>query len=79
MSKTVLGNDYELQKCAHIANYGGFDDGAGLVLIRCVLMNPYWSYERMSEVLIPELVMLIKRALRDGDLATGLHLREIVD
>jgi glutamate/tyrosine decarboxylase-like PLP-dependent enzyme len=67
VSRTVLGNDYELQKRAHIADYGGIDDGADLVLIRCVLMNPYWTYGCISDALIPEFVALLGQALRDAD------------
>jgi glutamate/tyrosine decarboxylase-like PLP-dependent enzyme len=67
VSRTVLGNDYELQKRAHVADYGGIDNGAGLVLIRCVLMNPYWTYERITDSLIPEFVTLLKQALRAAD------------
>jgi len=42
VSRTSLGKDGEVVKAAHLATYSGQDDGEDLVVIRLVVMSPYW-------------------------------------
>lgn len=42
VSKTVLGADAERMTTAHLRAYGGQADSTELLVIRCVVMNPYW-------------------------------------
>jgi hypothetical protein len=56
MSRTVLGVD----SCAglvrrHVANWGGACDADRLVLLRCVVMNPFLAEPCVRTALLPEL------------------------
>lgn len=64
VSKTTLGADYAAQKRAHLACYGGAEDAEGLVMIRCVFMNPYWSVPAYREALVPQFIALIRRIVQ---------------
>lgn len=61
VSKTTLGADYAAQKRAHLARYGGTEDASGLVMIRCVFMNPYWSVPAYRDALFPQFIAHIRR------------------
>lgn len=56
MSRTVLGRE----ACGelidrHVASYGGRCDADRLVLVRCVVMNPFWAEPAVRARLLPEL------------------------
>lgn len=56
MSRTVLSRE----TCpdliaAHVASYGGRCDSDHLVLLRCVVMNPFWAEERLRAELLPQI------------------------
>jgi glutamate/tyrosine decarboxylase-like PLP-dependent enzyme len=61
VSKTTLGADYAAQMRAHLARYGGVEDRDGLVMIRCVFMNPYWSVPAFREALFPQFIALVRQ------------------
>lgn len=63
VSKTTLGADSAALRSAHIAGYDGRDDGEGVLVIRCVLMNPYWCQAEVRERLIPLFVAELRAAL----------------
>jgi len=69
VSKTTLGADYAAQRARHVAAYGGVEDAAGLVLIRCVFMNPYWTAPDIRARLIPEFIAFVRAAVI-GDMPT---------
>jgi glutamate/tyrosine decarboxylase-like PLP-dependent enzyme len=62
LSRTTLGPDYLRQCEHHVARYGGRHDASGLLMIRCVFMNPYWSAPDVRDALIPELVAAVAEA-----------------
>ena len=45
----------------HLDSYGGRRDADHLVLVRCVLMNPFWADEGVRARLLPELVLELRR------------------
>lgn len=56
MSRTVLGRE----ACGelidrHVASWGGRCDADRLVLVRCVVMNPFWAEPAVRARLLPEL------------------------
>lgn len=56
MSRTVLGADASSGLIdAHLASWRGQRDADRLVLVRCVVMNPFWSDPSVRTRLIPEL------------------------
>jgi glutamate/tyrosine decarboxylase-like PLP-dependent enzyme len=64
MSRTTLARD----ACpalidAHVASYGGVRDADTLVLLRCVVMNPFWAEESVRKRLIPELIGELKQII----------------
>jgi glutamate/tyrosine decarboxylase-like PLP-dependent enzyme len=65
VSRTTLGPDYRRLCERHVGRYGGVHDAAGLLMIRCVFMNPYWGAPRVREALIPELAAAV-RAISQG-------------
>lgn len=57
MSRTVLGGEASSALIdAHLATWGGRRDADHLVLVRCVVMNPFWSDAATRARLLPELV-----------------------
>jgi glutamate/tyrosine decarboxylase-like PLP-dependent enzyme len=64
VSRTSLGEAGAAQIARHVAGWGGVRDAAELVLIRCVLMNPYWASPGIRYRLIPTLAGAIGAALR---------------
>lgn len=71
VTKTTLGADYAAQRARHVATYGGVDDADGLLMIRCVFMNPYWAAPAVRRALLPQFVETLGRALTS---APGRHL-----
>jgi len=63
VSKTVLGPDYARLIRRHVAGFGGEVDVAGLALVRCVFMNPYWAASDVRATLFPEFIALVADAL----------------
>ena len=61
VSKTTLGRGLCGAEGAHLARYGGVEDAEGLVMIRCVFMNPYWAVPAFREALFPQFVALVRR------------------
>ena len=64
MSRTILGRD----ACpalidAHVASYQGRADSDRLVLLRCVVMNPFWADAGVRARLIPELIGELEAAI----------------
>lgn len=64
VSMTMLGEADAAQRARHVASWNGIEDAEELVLIRCVLMNPYWASAGMRERLCPIFLRTIRRALR---------------
>ncbi len=63
VSKTTLGADYAAQKRAHLARYAGVEDAGGLVMVRCVFMNPYWAAAGARDALFPQFIALVRRTV----------------
>jgi glutamate/tyrosine decarboxylase-like PLP-dependent enzyme len=56
MSRTVLSAATHGALIAdHVASYGGRVDADRLVLVRCVVMNPFWAQPSVQARLLPEL------------------------
>lgn len=72
VSRTTLRADHADQKARHVAAYGGREDEAGLVMIRCVFMNPYWASDGLRDHLIPLFADLIRRVVA-GDAPKSEH------
>lgn len=64
VSKTSLGAPDTAQIARHVAGWNGVVDASELVLVRCVLMNPYWASTGMRERLCPVFQRAIRGALR---------------
>lgn len=77
VSRTTLGADYAAQKARHIAAYGGLEDEAGLVMIRCVFMNPYWASPELRAHLIPRFADLVRRVVASGASEPDLTVRSV--
>ena len=67
VSKTTLGPDYAAAVARHVDGYGGVVDAPGMVLIRCVFMNPYWAVPGFRAALFPSFIVLVRDSLA-GDL-----------
>ena len=67
VSKTTLGPDYAAAVARHVDDYGGVVDAPGMVLIRCVFMNPYWAVPGFRAALFPSFIALVRDNL-GGDL-----------
>lgn len=63
VSRTTLGPDYARLIARHVAGHGGAVDASGLVLVRCVFMNPYWASPKVRERLLPRFVALIAETI----------------
>lgn len=63
VSKTTLGPDYGALIRRHVAIGGGPVDAPGLVLIRCVFMNPYWAAPDFRATLFPQFIAMVRHAL----------------
>lgn len=69
MSRTVLGATHASLIADHVASYGGRVDADRLVLLRCVVMNPFWADAGVRGRLLPELVAELRgivEGVRDG-------------
>jgi hypothetical protein len=56
MTRTVIGADAARDLIAeHVRSYGGVFDADHLVLVRCVVMNPFWASADVRARLLPEL------------------------
>ena len=65
MSRTVLGRE----ACGelidrHVAAWGGRRDADRLVLVRCVVMNPFWAEPAVRARLLPELTAELAAIVR---------------
>src|SRR5690606_28047423 len=63
VSKTTLGADYAAVIERHVQGFEGVVDAAGMVLVRCVFMNPYWAGAQFREVLFPPFIDLVRDSL----------------
>lgn len=72
VSKTTLGKEYEPLIARHVGAYAGVVDAPGLVLIRCVFMNPYWADAANRTELLPRLAEVVRR---EGDAVTTPEVR----
>jgi glutamate/tyrosine decarboxylase-like PLP-dependent enzyme len=61
VSKTTLGAEYAALVERHVGGYEGVVDAPGLVLIRCVFMNPYWADAANRTTLLPRLADIVRR------------------
>lgn len=77
VSKTTLGAEYAAQKARHVAAYGGAPNAAGVVMIRCVFMNPYWAAPDIRDHLIPEFIALVHSATSGGAPRPEFDLRSV--
>ena len=77
VSKTNLGAEYAAQKARHLAAYGGVPDAVGMVMIRCVFMNPYWASPDIRDHLIPEFIALVRAAASGGAPRPEFDLRSV--
>jgi glutamate/tyrosine decarboxylase-like PLP-dependent enzyme len=66
VSKTTLGPDYAAAIVRHVDGFGGVVDAPGMVLVRCVFMNPYWAAPEFRAALFPPFVDLVRESLDDG-------------
>ncbi|MEJ6790868.1 pyridoxal-dependent decarboxylase [Brevundimonas sp. BR2-1] len=66
VSKTTLGPDYAAAIARHVDGFGGVVDASGMVLIRCVFMNPYWAAPEFREALFPPFIVLVRESLDEG-------------
>lgn len=60
-SRTTLGAGYARLIDRHLASYDGVKDADGLVLVRCVFMNPYWADPANRGLLFPQIAGFIRR------------------
>ncbi|HYD27058.1 pyridoxal phosphate-dependent decarboxylase family protein [Brevundimonas sp.] len=63
VSKTTLGADYAAAIARHVDGFGGVVDAPGMVLVRCVFMNPYWAAPEFREALFPPFIALVRESL----------------
>ncbi|MBW8305008.1 MAG: hypothetical protein K0M78_14005 [Brevundimonas sp.] len=63
VSKTTLGPDYAAVIARHVEGYGGVVDAPGMVLVRCVFMNPYWAAPEFRTALFPPFIALVREGL----------------
>lgn len=66
VSKTTLGADYAAAIARHVEGFGGITDAPGMVLIRCVFMNPYWAAPEFREALFPPFIALVRESPGDS-------------
>ena len=70
VSKTTLGADYAGAVARHVEGFGGVVDAPGMVLVRCVFMNPYWAAPELRAALFPAFIALVREGLgRDFEAA----------
>jgi len=67
VTRTTLGPDYAVQRARHAAGYGGVDDADGLLMVRCVFMNPYWAAPAVRRALIPQFVECLRKVIDAPD------------
>ncbi len=66
VSKTTLGADYASAVARHVDGFAGVVDAPGMVLVRCVFMNPYWAAPEFREALFPPFIALVRASLADS-------------
>lgn len=66
VSRTTLGAEYARLIDRHVQGYAGVRDAEGLVLVRCVFMNPYWSAARNRKLLFPQFADFIRCHAAEG-------------
>ncbi len=73
ISKTTLGRDNAAMMAAVLAGHDGCDDSpdghGGMLVIRCVFMNPYWSEPSVRQDLLPRFINELREALTCADQA----------
>ena len=71
VSRTTLGADNAALIADLLGGHGGYDDrsepDAGMVVIRCVFMNPYWSEPSVARDLLPRFIDELRQALAEPD------------
>ncbi|WP_282009116.1 pyridoxal phosphate-dependent decarboxylase family protein [Brevundimonas aveniformis] len=70
VSRTVLGKDCAALKAAHLASYGGVDDSQELLVIRLVVMSPYWCDAEVSSNMAAQFIDELTKALNAVNAAT---------
>lgn len=63
VSKTTLGPDYAGLIARHVEGFDGVVDAPGMVLVRCVFMNPYWAAPGFRTALFPPFIALVRESL----------------
>ena len=63
VSRTTLGSDYRAVIERHVQGFAGEVDADGMVLVRCVFMNPYWAGAQFREALFPPFIELVRDSL----------------
>lgn len=63
VSKTTLGADYAAVIARHVSGFAGVIDAPGMVLVRCVFMNPYWAAPGYRAALFPPFIALVREGL----------------
>lgn len=71
VSKTTLGPDYAAAVARHVDGFGGVVDAPGMVLVRCVFMNPYWAAPEFRAALFPPFIALVRESVGGGLEATA--------
>ena len=69
VSRTTLGKDCAALKAAHLATYDGVDDDADLVVIRLVVMSPYWCDPAVRDEMTALFVRELAEALQAAEAA----------
>jgi N-acetylglutamate synthase-like GNAT family acetyltransferase len=64
MSRTILADAACAELIgAHVETYRGRRDTDRLVLLRCVVMNPFWADPGVRAQLVPQLVEELRQAI----------------
>ena len=70
VSKTTLGSTSAESIARHVAGWNGVVDAPGLVLVRCVFMNPYWAAPDLRVALLTEFTTVLEKHI--GSDGSGL-------
>lgn len=70
VSKTTFAAGWEALRAEHVKDYEGRLDADEMVVIRCVVMNPYWCQpnvrDRIGALFADELKFAVDAAMNDG-------------
>lgn len=79
MSRTVLSTATHAKLIArHAASHGGTVDTDRLVLVRCVVMNPFWAEPAVRSELLPQLTRHVEELIQEGPAPGAAPLRDAV-